>query len=173
MKENVKQLVITMLLIFPSLFLSSQTKNDTVSYLTNKSKDYLNLIFKKGRIDSAATYWSEHVFDDLKAGYNNGRKNYKNENDLITLFSSDILKFLNSNKRLKKKLLLDGTPMLFDGDGGERFFVINFKFKDPEGIDDSLKNITIDLISRDQGKSWKVNTDQWLNNFLYYLYVAN
>jgi hypothetical protein len=108
----------------------------------------------------------------LKAGYNNGNIKYSTNADLANLFSIDLKKFLNS---LEKTIKFHQSEhvVFFTGDEGYKYFVINFDFAKQPNIDSTLNSIGLDFIPKDNGQSWKLNTDHWVGNYLYFLYRKN
>ena len=164
--------ILFLILVSTSFFCKSQTRLDSIKNLTKYSKDYLQVLFNKMDVSLATTYWRDVVFEELKVGYNNGRIAYETKDDLIKLFLKDLKSLL---KDIKKPITFcqSDSALLFDGDEGDKYFDINFDFNKDLNVDSDLKGTSLDFVSWDGGKSWKLNTDHWIGRFMYYLYRRN
>ena len=164
--------LLLLMFVLAGLFSRSQTREDSIDNLTKFSKDYLRSLFNKKDVNLATKFWTKEPFGDLIAGYNNGKASYKTNNDLKRLFSSDLIRLL---KDIREPITFhqSDSALLFDGDNGDRYFLVNFNLSTNFNVDSTLQSTSLDFVSWDRGKSWKLNTDHWVNNFMHYLYRRN
>ena len=164
--------ILSIIFILTSFNSKGQTRADSIKSLVKLSNDYLNALFNKEDAYLATTYWSENCFDELKTGYNNGRIAYADNSDLVRLFSTDLKRFLKTVKKPIKFYQIDNV-LFFTGDEGYKYFGINFNLGKKLNVDSSLNSTSLDFISKDNGQSWKLNTDHWLGRYMYFLYRKN
>lgn len=149
-------------------FCKSQTRLDTINNLTKYSMDYFQILFNDQNVDKAAAFWTDVVIEDLKAGYNNGRIPYKTKEDVKKLFSKDLKKLLK-DLRQPMTFIPHEETILFEEDG-YMLFLKTFDISTNLILDKDLLNTSLQVVSDDKGKTWKVNVDDWINAFMYYLY---
>jgi hypothetical protein len=164
--------IFVIIFILTSFYSKGQTRADSIKSLVRVSNQYLNILFNKEDAYLATKFWSNDCFEQLKVGYNNGGIAYANNSDLVKLFSTDLKKFLKPLNKPIKFYQVDNI-LFFTGDEGYKYFSVNFNLGKKLNVDSSLNSTSLDFVSKDNGLTWKLNTDHWLGRYMYFLYRKN
>jgi hypothetical protein len=163
------KIIVLCVMVGVALSSNAQKKEDSIKNLTNYSLRYLDELYNQRNIDSVTSFWSSINYKNLKVGYNNGGISYSSENDLRRLFKKDIDLLLKDEIKPVKFQQVDDIYMFLDAENNQ-YFIISFDLKFGIKLDSTLQTTSLDFISKDQGKTWKINDDHWIQSFMYYLY---
>jgi len=169
MQKDVRKLIFVFLFLFTEQFSQGQSRKDTIKFVSTISKRYLDLLFNERRIDSVAAYWTKETYDDLAAVYNKGKIHYIDNKELLTFFSKDFYSYFRDIKR-PIKFSQTEIPILIEDDDGFKHVLIRLSIKGNIKIDSTLGPIFLDFVSKDHGKTWLVNDDHWIKQFMYFRY---
>ena len=163
------KIIIVFMSVLLFLSASCQSNEDTLKQLTALSRNYINTLFNSRNIGSAAEFWDTNIYESLKVGYNNGNIQYKSNSELLKLFSED-LSFVFNDIDSHIEFIQDDSSIFFREYSSQKYFYVSFTIPENIKIDSMLRWVAIELYSADKGKTWKLNTDFWIGNFMYYLY---
>lgn len=160
------------LFCFSLLFVTNLNAQNT-EYLEKSlfkaSSTYAKLLYKKHKVKRASKYWNSSVYDRLRAGYNNRKIVYNTNDDLLFLFEKDFKIFLKSVNI--NSLKMTEKSEFIKGDNNDIYAFIEYELLTTSHINvSSLKTVILDLVTFDNGKTWKIQRDGWIQNFMHYLH---
>ena len=158
------------LLAFATTSSNAQTLSDTINSLKDYSHNYLDLLFNKKNIDSAMSFWSKGLVQELKADYSNHKQRCDDDSTLKAFFTDDINLF---SKKVtgkieffacddKEGINIIYLPTLDEG----YFFLINYDFFGDFESHNRLMRTFLNFQSSDKGKTWVLVQDNWIRNYM-------
>ena len=156
--------------VFLSVDGNAQTLRDTINFLKQYSHSYLEFLFNKRNIDSAMSFWSRGMTQELKMDYFNHKQTCNTDSTLKVLFANDINSFCS---RVNGKIDFfacddkEGINIVYlANDNGPYYFFINYDFFGDFESHNRLMRTFLNFQSYDRGKTWHLVQDNWIENYM-------
>ena len=162
--KSMRILTVILAFTFTSSILSAQTKKDSIDYMTNLSLNYVNTVFNKHDMETAAIVWSHSVYLDLRDGFVKCDNSFQNatHKKIRETFKRALIQFNELPRNAKFKI----SNLYFTNTSDTvKVFSITFLIENYNSKDALSKHVILDWVTLDNGKTWKLGRDNWAYRF--------